>query len=89
MTEITEETYPIILGGLTTLTRLFLQSTATIDLAAMRSICERFQALGPVVEPTAYQRGGGINLRDQAAFLAALDRFVTDVRKLDRSEAAR
>jgi flagellar biosynthesis/type III secretory pathway ATPase len=84
MIEITDENYPAILTGLTNLTRVVLQSTATLDIAAMRNICERFEAIAPIVESTAYQRGGDMNLRDQAALLAALDRFITDVRKLDR-----
>lgn len=89
MIEITDETYPAIMSSLAGLTKMVLQATAAVDLATMRSICGRFQTIAPVLEPTTYQNGGDLNLHDQAAVLAALDRFVTDVRKLDRSEAGR
>lgn len=56
----------------------------TVGIRRMRQICAQMQALAPVLEPNAYQRGGMDELRDQAAFLAALDTFVTDLRKLDR-----
>ena len=87
MIDVTEETYPGILNTLVTFTRTILAATEQVDLAEMRSICERFQALAPVLEPTAYQQGGDLNLADQAAFLRALEEFVTAVRKLDRRPA--
>jgi hypothetical protein len=83
-TPITDQQYPAALDALVNATRAIISLADALDIPAMRSICERHQALGPVLEPTAYQRGGMDNLRDQASFLAALDRFVTDVRKLDR-----
>jgi hypothetical protein len=87
--EVTEENYPGMLAALTSFARMLLTGVEQIDLAEMRGVCERFQALAPVVEPTAFQRGGDLNLRDQAAFLAALDAFVIELRKLDRREATR
>lgn len=84
--EITEENYPGMLNALVSFSRTLLAGTAQVDLGEMRAICERFQALGPVLEPTAYQRGGDLNLADQAAFLKAVDEFVTALRKLDRRE---
>jgi hypothetical protein len=85
--EVTEADYPGMLAALTSFARTLLTGTEQIDIGELRAICERFQALGPVVEPTAYQRGGDLNLRDQAAFLKALDEFVTALRKLDHRPA--
>jgi hypothetical protein len=89
MTEMTEDTYPAALTVLTTLTRAMLQLAEKVDIPEMRRIVARFETIAPIIEPTAYQSGGGLNLRDQDALLAALDRFITDVRKLDRSESSR
>jgi hypothetical protein len=89
MTEMTEDTYPAALTALTTLTRAMLQLAENVDIPEMRRIVARFETIAPIIEPTAYQRGGGINLHDQAALLEAFERFITDVRKLDRSESSR
>lgn len=88
MREITEETYQSALEALTSITRAFIQIAETVDIAAMRTIVGRFEALAPVLEPTAYARGGGMNLRDQAAFLAAADRFASELRRLDKRPAS-
>lgn len=76
------------LDVLTSTARALLQVAETVDVAAMRRVCGEMEAVAPITEPTAYARGGGRNLSDQAAFLAAVDRFVTDVKKLDRREEA-
>jgi hypothetical protein len=78
------ERYSGNLRTLTEISRTLLLVTETLDVREMRSTCERFQAIAPVLEPTAYIRGGSMNLADQAAFLAAVDDFVTALRKLDR-----
>jgi hypothetical protein len=85
MTDMTEGTYPGALAALTNLTRAMLQFAELVDIPEMRRIVARFETIAPIVEPIAYQSGGDLNLRDQAALLAALDRFITDVRTLDRS----
>lgn len=87
MIEITEETYPSLLPSLVGIGRMVIQATAPVDLGEMRAVCERLQTLAPIADPTSYGRGGDLNLRDQATFLAALDRFVTDLRNLDRAES--
>lgn len=89
MIEITKDTYPALLNSLVGLGRMVVQAVAAIDLSEMRSICEQIQAVAPVLEPTAYQRGGDLNLRDQEAFLRALDEFTTALRSLDRTESPR
>ncbi|MGI5223554.1 hypothetical protein [Actinoallomurus sp. CA-142502] len=75
----------LLVGATTALTMV----ADEIDIPGMRSVCEQMQALAPVLEPTAYQRGGMTALREQAAFLAALEAFVTEVRKLDRPATRR
>ena len=78
--------------GITTLTsaaRALLQLADVIDLDQMQAVCGRFETLAPILEPTAYIRGGRDNLGDQMAFLGALRRFVDDLRKLDRRETSR
>lgn len=89
MTEITPELYPTALDALTSIGRMALQIADQVNVTEMRSICEQHQTLAPLLDPTAYQRGGDLNLRDQAAFLRAFDEFVTALRRLDRSEDAR
>lgn len=77
--------YVAKLEALTHAARLMLQTADGIGgLAAMRNTLGQMEALAPVLEPTAYVRGGGMNLADQRAFLAAVDEFVTALRKLDR-----
>lgn len=70
------------------ISRSYLTIADTIDIGRLREHCEKAQAVAPVLEPTAYQRGGGQDLQDQAAFLRAVDEFVAALRKLDRSEQA-
>ncbi len=86
---ITDEQYIYELQGLLLATRAILELAEATDISALRTICSRFEALGPILEPAAYQRGGMRRLRDQATFLAALDEFVTKVRSLDDREASR
>lgn len=88
MVTVNEETYLTVLNTLASAAGMLHMVAEEIDLAEMRSICERFQALGPVLEPTAYHRGGGQSLTDQAAFLCAVDEFVTALRNLDRRPPA-
>lgn len=81
--------YMARLEALTHAARLMLQTADGIGgLQGMRDTLGQMEALAPVLEPTAYVRGGGMNLADQAAFLAAIDEFVTALRKLDRREQA-
>lgn len=87
--KITEDSYITALNTLASASGMLHMVAEEIDLAEMRSICERFQALGPVLEPTAYHRGGGQSLTDQAAFLRAVDEFMTALRKLDRRTPTR
>lgn len=84
MPETPEELYPAALEALTGVARGVLTVADHIDLSEMRSICERHQALAPIVEPTAYRSGGDLNLADQAVFLRAVDEFVSTLRTLDR-----
>jgi hypothetical protein len=84
--DLTPATYLTALDTLTSTARGLLLIADTVNIAELRRICGEMEALAPVLEPTAYIRGGMTNLSDQAAFLAAVDRFVTDVKKLDRRE---
>lgn len=84
MIEITEENYPGMLAALVSFSKTLLVGTEHIDLGELRAMCERFQAVAPVVEPTAYARGGDLNLADQAVFLRAVEEFVNTLRSLDR-----
>jgi ApbE superfamily uncharacterized protein (UPF0280 family) len=42
-----------------------------LPLAAMAAANEAMQTLGPILEPTAYVRGGGQNLHDQRRIIDA------------------
>lgn len=77
------ESYTTALHTLTTAARAFLQLADLFDLDQMRALCAQYETVAPLLHTTAYQLGGGRNLTDQAAFLAAVDRFVTDLRNLD------
>lgn len=72
------------LDTLATMTGPLLLVAGSIDIGRLRQICAEMETIAPIVEPTAYMRGGMTNLHDQAAFLAAVETFVTEVRKLDR-----
>lgn len=84
MTKCADHSYQGNLDVLADFSRTMLMIADAFDVPAMRSTCGQMEALAPVMEPTAYMRGGAMNLRDQAAFLAAVDEFVTALRKLDR-----
>jgi hypothetical protein len=47
------------------------QPLMLLPIAEMQSANERFQALGPILDPTAYQRGGSQNLHDQRSIIDA------------------
>ncbi|MFI6296728.1 hypothetical protein ACIBEJ_34420 [Nonomuraea sp. NPDC050790] len=84
-----ENTYPTALDALAAVTRTLLQLADSIDIDQMQALCRRYETLAPLLDPTAYMRGGRDNLATQGAFLSALQRFVADVRKLDQREANR
>ena len=86
-TVIDESNYQHALDAFTTAARTILQLAEVLDLDQMQAVCARYETLAPLLEPTAYMRGGRDNLGDQAAFLGALRRFVDEVRKLDKGEA--
>jgi hypothetical protein len=48
-----------------------LRPLLLLPLAEMANANERMQALGPVLESTAYHRGGGQNLHDQRRVIDA------------------
>lgn len=79
----TEDTYITALQALTAAANLILQTTDHCDITAMRALINRYETIGPILEPTAYQRGGGTSLREQATFLEAVDEFVTKLRRLE------
>lgn len=85
---VTAETYPSALDALVAASRVVLDMAEQCDITAMRSLIGHYEAVAPIVEPTEYLRGGGQNLADQAAFLAAVDEFVTKLRRLDRTPDA-
>lgn len=80
----TDDQYLDTIGALTTAARALLGLAEFIDIRQLRTIVGQMEAIAPIVEPTAYARGGRQNLADQAEFLAAVDEFVTRVRRLDR-----
>lgn len=55
-----------------------------VPVARMRDLVGRAEALGPILDTTAYQRGGANNLRDQSEILAAVAALVAVA---DRIEA--
>lgn len=50
---------------------LHLQPLVATPLTQLIDVNERMQTLGPLLEPTAYQRGGAQNLHDQRRLLDA------------------
>lgn len=46
-----------------------------MPLAEMQATNEQMQTLGPILEPTAYMRGGGVNLTDQRKVIDAARRL--------------
>jgi hypothetical protein len=61
------EAYPNLLDVLVQVCRALLP----LPLAQMASVNETMQTLAPIVEPTAYMRGGMENLRDQRRVIDA------------------
>lgn len=59
--------YPQLIDHLTTLVRPLL----LLPLAEMASANEHMQALGPILQPTAYRDGGGTNLHEQRRVIDA------------------
>ncbi len=68
--------------GLDCLTGL-CRSLNLLPLDEMAAMNERLQTLGPVLDPTAYQQYGGLNLHDQRRIIdaaAALQRVCFEIR---------
>jgi hypothetical protein len=80
----TEQDYPGIVHTLVQAAGSFFSLATAVDVPELRRICERFETIAPITEPTAYARGGLDNLRDQADFLRAVDGFVTALHRLER-----
>lgn len=55
--------------------RSLLLVAETVDVPELLRIVNEAETLGPILEPTAYQRGGGTNLTDQRRFLEAIQAF--------------
>lgn len=66
-----EHAYKLQLGLLTEAGKL----VQMVDVDALLDVVGKSEALGPILEPTAYQRGGGANLVDQRRFLQAAQQF--------------
>ena len=54
-----------------------------LPLQQLAEVNEHMQALAPVLEPTAYQRGGAQNLADQRRVIAAAAEFQRVLRSLE------
>lgn len=72
------------LDMLASATNPLLLVAEAIDVGRLRRMCAEMETIAPFMEPTAYMRGGMTNLADQAAFLHAVEEFVSTLRKLDR-----
>lgn len=53
------------------------------EITEARNVNERMQALAPILEPTASQRGGADNLREQRVVLDAVAECIARVRTLE------
>ena len=62
---------------------------ADIDTAALQNHITTAETLGPILEPTAWLRGGGNNLQDQRELIDAFAPFANKARKLKARFAAR
>jgi len=72
------EAYPQLIDFLANLVRPFLM----LPLQEMAAANEHWQTVAPILEPTAYQRGGANNLRDQRRVIdaaAALQQVLLDL----------
>lgn len=71
---------------------LVMHAAAALEgqpLAELLAECRQYEALGPVLCPSEWQRGGADNLADQLAALEAAHAFVTKLKPLlDRCRAA-
>lgn len=67
----TDLEYKAAMDTLTAAARLML----TVDVDALRNVVAQSEALGPILEPTAYVRGGGRRLVEQREFLDAVARL--------------
>lgn len=54
-----------------------------LPIGQLRDIVGRAEILGPLLEPTAYIRGGGDNLRDQSELLAAVAGVVAVAERIE------
>lgn len=57
-----------------------------VDVDELRNIVARSEALGPVLEATAYHRGGGRRLAEQREFLDAAATFRAACERLRPAE---
>jgi hypothetical protein len=60
-----------------------------LPIVEMRQLVDEMQTLGPILEPTAYLRGGGDNLRDQAEVLTAVAALLAVVDRVEARAGAR
>lgn len=75
---ITQDEYVAALGILTN----WAKTVQLFDLARLRDFVSKAETLAPLLEPTAYQRGGADNLRDQRKFLNACATFQAAIRDI-------
>ncbi len=68
----------------TALTQIGLMAglAAAMDTAALANHLTTAETLGPILEPTAYIRGGADNLQDQRELIEAFIPFANAARKL-------
>lgn len=67
----TDLEYKAAMDTLAAAARLML----TVNVDALRNVVAQSEALGPILEPTEYARGGGRRLVEQREFLDAVARL--------------
>lgn len=76
--------YVVALYALAAGAQALIHVAGTIDLRAMSRHLATMDTIAPLLEPTAYNRGGELNLRDQETFLDATIAYIDTIRTLDR-----
>jgi len=65
-----------------------VQLLSTSPVEELREIVSKVETLGPILEPTAYQRGGHKRLYEQRRVLDAVANLVKVYRDIERENAS-
>lgn len=69
--------------------RAFLVTAEAVEVDDLLNSALHMDTIAPLLEPTAWMRGGGDNLADQVALLRAAKDFVAAVQKMAPADGGR